>query len=233
MPTPSAAPPDRILAAAAVVFAESGYAGASMTVLARRCGVSKALLYHYFAGKDDILFRLLDAYTTRLIALCSAVVERRLPPGDHFDALVTTLLVEYRTSRNVHKVILQDVDHLPAGRRRKIRAQEREVVEYFRAAIARAFLANADERRLTTAAMMVLGMINWTFTWLNPAGPLGYEDFARAVLAVCRGGLAQLPAPGGGRIGRRARRGRGLAVKHQEVVSQNVESGDGSASPVP
>ena len=211
MPTPSAAPPDRILAAAAVVFAESGFAGASMTVLAQRCGVSKALLYHYFAGKDDILFRLLDAYTVRLIALCNAVVERRLPPSDHFDALVTTLLVEYRTSRDVHKVILQDVDHLPAGRRKKIRAQEREVVEHFRAAIARAFLAGADadvdESRLTTAAMMVLGMINWTFTWLDPAGPLRYEDFARAVLEVCRGGLAHLPAPSG-RADRSARAAR-------------------------
>ena len=35
-------PSDRILTAAAMVFAESGYAGASLTVLARRCGISKA-----------------------------------------------------------------------------------------------------------------------------------------------------------------------------------------------
>ena len=164
-------------------------------------------------GKDDILFRLLDAYTKRLIVLCNAVVERRLPPSEHFDALVTTLLVEYRTSRNVHKIILQDVDHLPATRRKKIRAQERSVVEHFRAAIGGAFLGGADDDdddpRLTTAAMMVLGMINWTFTWLDPAGALSYEDFARAVLEVCRGGLAQLPAPGG----RAARNRRGLRAR--------------------
>jgi hypothetical protein len=41
--------------------------------------------------------------------------------------------------------------------------------------------------------MMLLGMINWTFTWLDPKGPLSYGQFADAVLAVCRGGMTTLP----------------------------------------
>ena len=194
-PQPMSKPAERILAMAALAFADDGFAGASMTRLAERCGVSKALLYHYYASKDEILFRMLDAYTRRLIALCESVTARRLAPQEHFDALIRTLLIEYRTSRAVHKVILQDVDHLPLARRKRIRAQQRDVVEHFRAAIAGAFLTKADELTRTAVAMMVLGMINWTFTWLDPDGALSYEDFASAVLAVCRGGLTELSGP--------------------------------------
>ncbi|MDP3136789.1 MAG: hypothetical protein Q8N17_10725, partial [Burkholderiaceae bacterium] len=38
-------------------------------------------------------------------------------------------------------------------------------------------------------AMMLFGMINWTFTWLRPGGPMSYEDFAREVIAMLEHGL--------------------------------------------
>jgi len=49
---------DRILDAAAEVFAERGYANASMQKIAARAGYSAPSLYSYFAGKEAILKRL-------------------------------------------------------------------------------------------------------------------------------------------------------------------------------
>ena len=46
---------DRILDAAAEVFAERGYADASMQKIAARAGYSAPSLYSYFAGKEAIL----------------------------------------------------------------------------------------------------------------------------------------------------------------------------------
>jgi AcrR family transcriptional regulator len=48
--------PGEILVAALDVFAESGFAAAKLTEIARRAGVSKAALYLYFETKED-LFR--------------------------------------------------------------------------------------------------------------------------------------------------------------------------------
>jgi AcrR family transcriptional regulator len=45
-----------IVDAAAALFAKSGYSGARMSQVAEACGVSKSMLYHYFATKDDLLF---------------------------------------------------------------------------------------------------------------------------------------------------------------------------------
>lgn len=183
---------DLILAEAAEAFAELGYAAASMSDLAGRCGVSKSLLYHYFDSKEAILFALFDGYTERLLALCESVAARRLPPDAHLDALVREFLAEYRTSQAVHKLLLQDVDHLPDARAREIKAQQRAVIEAFRDAVRAGLAPHLDGSALTAATMMLMGMINWTFTWLDPRGPLSYEQFADAVLVACRGGLGAL-----------------------------------------
>jgi len=37
--------------------------------------------------------------------------------------------------------------------------------------------------------MMLFGMINWTFTWLRPNGPISYADFAEEVIALLERGL--------------------------------------------
>lgn len=46
---------ERILDAARELFAERGYHAASMLQVAKRAGVAKAALYHYFKSKQDIL----------------------------------------------------------------------------------------------------------------------------------------------------------------------------------
>jgi AcrR family transcriptional regulator len=50
----------RLLAAATVEFAESGYAGASLDGIAARAGVTKGAVYFLFAGKEELFFAVLD-----------------------------------------------------------------------------------------------------------------------------------------------------------------------------
>ncbi len=50
-----------ILAAAAALFAEHGYAGVAMSEVARRARVSKANLYHHFGSKQGLYLAVLRA----------------------------------------------------------------------------------------------------------------------------------------------------------------------------
>jgi hypothetical protein len=43
----------------------------------------------------------------------------------------------------------------------------------------------------SAVVMMLFGMINWTFTWLRPGGPMSYAAFAEEVIAMLERGLAQ------------------------------------------
>ncbi len=50
---------ERLLEEAEALFAERGYAGASMADIARRVGIRKPSLYNYFASKEELFMELL------------------------------------------------------------------------------------------------------------------------------------------------------------------------------
>ena len=62
----------QILAAARHVFVEQGYGSASMDVIARTAGVSKATLYAHFAGKDALFAAMVGAECRRMSAVLDA-----------------------------------------------------------------------------------------------------------------------------------------------------------------
>ncbi len=185
---------DEILDVAARCFAERGYATASMTEIASACGASKALLYHYYRAKEAILFDLLDRYTQRLVALighAEATAQRRnLDERAALHELVRSFLLEYEHSATRHVALLHDTRYLAPTERELILNRQRDIVS----AVTR-FLKRAYPQRLTTdnqtaLTMMLFGMINWTFTWLRPDGPMSYAAFTDEVIATLERGFA-------------------------------------------
>jgi AcrR family transcriptional regulator len=185
---------EEILERAAACFAERSYPAASMNDIAAACGTSKARLYHYYPGKDAILFDLLDRHTLRLLAIIGeteAAAERRgLDERAAFHELLRGLLAEYASAATRHVALLNDTRHLPTEQRDAIVARQRAIVGAFSRFLRRAYPALPQTGGEASArAMMVLGMINWTFTWLKPDGPLSYADFAERVIATLDHGL--------------------------------------------
>lgn len=67
---------DRILETATRLFLETGYAGTSMSALARACGIQKASLYHHFESKEAVLFACFQRGYTATVERMRAVAER-------------------------------------------------------------------------------------------------------------------------------------------------------------
>jgi AcrR family transcriptional regulator len=177
-----------ILDASAEIFSELGYASATMQQIAARCGVSKSLLYHYYVSKDAILFDLMDHYTQRLLEIVNAVDQLPLPPRAKLDELIRRFVFEYEHSRSRHTVLLRDVRFLPVGQAKHVIDAQKQMVNAYAANIAAA--QSIPLARAKALAMALFGMINWTFTWLRPAGELSYAQFAETVVAFMAGGLA-------------------------------------------
>jgi hypothetical protein len=53
----------------------------------------------------------------------------------------------------------------------------------------RAYPNRVNKTNEVAVTMMLFGMINWTFTWLRPGGPLTYEAFAQDVIQMIDQGL--------------------------------------------
>ncbi|NDF45238.1 MAG: TetR/AcrR family transcriptional regulator [Betaproteobacteria bacterium] len=184
---------DEILDIAAQCFADASYPATSMNTIAAAGGTSKARLYHYYDSKEAILFDLLDRYTQRLLALIGesqAVAERRnLDDRAALHELIRRFLQEYESSATRHVALLSDTQFLGEEQRTLIVTRQRDVVAAFTRFLKRAYPARMNATNQTAITMMLFGMINWTFTWLRPNGPISYTDFADEVIAMLERGL--------------------------------------------
>lgn len=180
---------DRILLRATEAIAELGYGSASMAQLAQACGLSKAGLYHYFPSKDAILFESLDRYTKLLLDRLAEVRARRLEPRQELGEMVRTLMLQYRDSRAHHVALLNDVKSLEPVAREQIRAQERAVVDQLAETLEQVAPGRFDALTRKPATMALLGMINFTFAWLRPDGPMSHEQYAQLVIDLWERGL--------------------------------------------
>ncbi len=178
---------ERILEVAAEAFAEAGYPSMTMAQLAERCQVSKGLLYHYYPSKDAILYDLLVSYMRRLEALVSDVLLLALPAREALAEAVRRLVNEYEHSRCRHIVLLNDVKCLDAEAREKVLDLERRVVQSMAELVKATYRIDLGQAKVLT--MCVFGMINWTFTWLDPKGRISYPDFAEIVVGMLESGL--------------------------------------------
>lgn len=185
---------DAMLATAARLFAERGYPAASIAELAAACGVSKALLYHYWRDKEQLLFDIADRYIDRLVALTEEVCARPAAPEARLRALIERFLIAYEHAGAFHRVLVQDVKYLSPAHRARVRAKQRRVVAAFADAIATAAPALAASPLLKPVTMTLFGMMNWTFTWLRPDGPVAQGELARVIAELFLGGVRRVPA---------------------------------------
>jgi len=172
-----------------------------MNDIAQASGTSKARLYHYYDSKEAILFDLLDRYTQRLLALIAhteATAERRsLDDRAALHELIRAFLLEYETSATRHVALLHDTQFLGVEQRELILDRQRDVVSAVTRFLRRAYPGRIHPGNQAAITMMVFGMINWTFTWLRPGGPMSYAAFAEEVIQLLESGLTQALAKSG------------------------------------
>jgi TetR/AcrR family transcriptional regulator len=184
---------EQILAAAARLFATRGYAATTMNDVAAACGLSKATLYHYVRDKHDVLAQVSRGHVSRLEGLMAEVLARRLAPEARLRALIDCFMAAYADAQHEHRVLTEDVKFLQPGPQREVLDGQRRVVAAFAEAIAAlepALEPTGGARPLAGAlAMLLFGMMNWTFTWLKAAGPLSHEAVAQMVCELFFGGL--------------------------------------------
>ncbi len=164
--------------AAAGLFAANGFSRTSMAELARECGVSKALLYHYYDSKEALLFDILAAYLTALQAALVFNPDAASSKRDHLRAMIHALLVEYREAGNTHKLLLHDLHVLPDDQQAELRTTERNIVALFEEALEMAAAEAGHSTPLKgPRAMMLMGVLNWTYTWFREDGPMPLEAY--------------------------------------------------------
>ncbi len=174
---------------AARLFAREGFRGASIADLAAACATSKSLIYHYYPSKEDILHAVMRSHLDDLSAEVAEVTARGGAPDAQLRALVHGFMRHYLGAADRQKVLLNELDNLPPPRRAEIVAEQKQVVDAV-TRLLRALDPALARPQARAKAMLLFGMINWTHTWFDPAGPVSPDALADMALGMVLPGQA-------------------------------------------
>ncbi len=184
---------ETILKKSAELFARAGYDGTSLTDIAKACGTSKALLYHYYANKEALLT---DIIREHLQELVDVVREARGIEGDartRLEALVRALLEAYRDADAEHVIQINEMGRLPKETQDMLKGMERELVAHAKEAILAVNPAVAERPELVKPLTMSLfGMMNWSFMWFKPSKGMSREQYAALLTTLIAEGSKAL-----------------------------------------
>ena len=179
-----------ILEAAAQVFRQKGFHGASMADIAEAVNLQKASLYHHVSSKQEILLAILDRALELLLERISAITSQASSPDQKLKLMVREYMKILVENQDLAAVLLfehrslesrQHARHVP--NRDRFEALWKDVLmEGVSSGIFR-----CEDPALATRAL--LGIMNWTMTWYNPDGPLGTEEVADQYSSLILNGL--------------------------------------------
>jgi TetR/AcrR family transcriptional regulator len=166
--------------AAAALFAEHGFDGSSMSDLAARCGTTKSGLYHYYEGKEDVLYDVLAVHIGKVLEVVRAAASEPGGARERLELIVGRLLAAYASADVQHKVQLNELERLPEAQRQTIMGMEREIVRLVSDTLAEINPSLARTKGLLKPVTMSLfGFLNWHYTWFRDDGPLTRADYAK------------------------------------------------------
>ena len=148
--------------AAAAVFAEKGFHGASTRDIAQRLGIKQGSLYYYFKSKEEALGEVclfgIDEYVARMKTIAAS----EQPFEAKIMATITSHLTSYRERNEALKVHNDERLYLPAEKRATLKAMgsdyRRRLEGIFEEGIEQG--AVRDDVDCHFAAQAVIGMCN-------------------------------------------------------------------------
>lgn len=188
---------DRILHAAAGLFAQHGYHGVGMAQLEKAVGLQRGALYHHIGNKEALLYEISSSQLAVMVDVAEKLAAS-IPddPEALLRELARTLLqnvAEHRLEWTVHyrdfnALTGERLEHVLALRARYERVWVRALHDGVTRAI---FRPEVDG----VASKGILGMFTYSYIWLNNDGRATTEQIADTFCDILLGGIRTASPP--------------------------------------
>lgn len=188
--------------AAARVFRQYSYSGASMDMLAAELGLNKGTLYHYYKGKADILFDVVLLPLRSLTEILDDIADSGTVE-EQFRAFITVSVqqsVEWADEIGVYFQEMRWLSQwLDPAQLAAVNKYEARYTERLRSLLLRAQRAGVfTDTDPTAVRHAIAGMNGFLFGWFNPDGRLTVEQLSEHYADLLLNGLLARPATGSG-----------------------------------
>lgn len=163
----------QIYRVAAEIMCHKGYGATSMNDIADAAGLTKAGIYHYIRGKEDLLFEIMkyamDNVERDIVAPAMEVADAEARLRTIVECHTRSLL----GGVGAVTIVLEEMTALTPAHRRLITARKRAYLDFIRQTLQR-LAAEGKLRNVnpTTGAFGLLGMMLWISRWYRRDGEI-------------------------------------------------------------
>jgi AcrR family transcriptional regulator len=172
------------------LFGSRGYHATTMREVARELDMKAGSLYAHIDSKEAVLADIVERAADAFDAAISPVASSDEPADIRLRAAIRAHLGVIAASRSAAAVYFDEWRHLSEPQAARITRRRDRYEAVWRGIIAdgmaRGCFASGDARM---AALVCLSACNWTYQWLDPAGPMKIGAVAEAFAGILLGGL--------------------------------------------
>jgi len=159
----------QLLEAAATCFYREGFDAASMRAIADEASMRTASIYYHFNSKDDLLVAVHEEALRRIYDATSNAITNVEGAWERLETACSAHLETLLTGGTFFKAVMRQVPSKVEGREMIFKLRD-DYESIFTGLIAALELPPGTDR--DTLRLMLLGAMNWTFTWWRPqTGP--------------------------------------------------------------
>jgi AcrR family transcriptional regulator len=154
-----------------------GYEATSMNDIANAVGLTKAGLYHYIEGKEDLLFQIMS-YGMEMIDQDVMVPAKLVPDAtERLQTIISRHAKRVIDVGGAVSILLDEMYALTPAHRRVIKGRKRAYFELIRETLEQ-LSAESKLRDLspTVATFCLFGMLSWVARWYRKDGKLSAEQ---------------------------------------------------------
>lgn len=171
------------------LFIQKGYNGASISMIAKALGMSKANLYHYCSSKEDLFYKVHLDYLEKHFIPILEEAERLPDPRDRIAFALRKLTLLNATDK-VTRVLIPDIINLNRNHHSEIVSIWRRAYDIVCNSIKELQQSGrAAKFRESFLTLLGFGMVNWTSFWFDYSRQVNAEELAETLVQTFLNGL--------------------------------------------
>lgn len=184
---------DHIISTAAALFAANGYAATGISEILEASGISRGTLYYHVDSKEMLLFEISRIQVRRMTEVATEILASDQGPVDKVRTLARSLLRNISDHDAEWIVFFREFNALEGERRQEI-LDARALYESMWLRTLEEGMQSGDFVEISSLHVKgILGMLNYTYLWIDPNGTLGAEQIADLFVDMLLTGLLKRP----------------------------------------
>jgi TetR/AcrR family transcriptional regulator, cholesterol catabolism regulator len=174
-----------IIDTAARLFEEKGFKSTTIREIAKAVNLTQGSLYYHVRSKEEILFEIQNQFLDEILKRRRKILSLSISAKEKIRKLVEELFDVVLTKRSYIKVVLNEYKSLPLKElkiiREKRKRYDRGFVEAYEQGVGAGEFRTIDS---LIASFALMGMVNWSYQWVDPEGSLKPQEIADVFLDI-------------------------------------------------